>query len=58
MPKLLNIRQVARLFGVSKSTVEGWIKGGKLPPPTKRFGFRKWDAERLESLRKNKPDIR
>lgn len=54
MPKLINIRQVAELFGVSKRTVEGWVKDGKLPKPVRRFGFRRWDADKLESLLKNR----
>ncbi|HET9884009.1 MAG TPA: helix-turn-helix domain-containing protein, partial [Candidatus Binatia bacterium] len=53
MRKLLNVDQVAQLFGVSKRTIEGWIRDGKLPKPTRRFGIRKWNSEQLEPLRKS-----
>jgi excisionase family DNA binding protein len=53
MRKLLNIDQVAQLFGVSKRTIEGWIRDGKLPKPMRRFGIRKWNSEQLEPLRKS-----
>jgi excisionase family DNA binding protein len=53
MRKLLNIDQVAQLFGVSKRTIEGWLKEGKLPKPMRRFGIRKWNSEQLEPLRKS-----
>lgn len=53
MRKLLNIDQVAQLFGVSRRTIEGWIRDGKLPKPMRRFGIRKWDSEQLEPLRKS-----
>jgi excisionase family DNA binding protein len=53
MRKLLNIDQVAGLFGVSKRTIEGWIRDGKLPKPVRRFGIRKWNSEQLEPLRKS-----
>jgi excisionase family DNA binding protein len=51
--KLISIDQVAQLFGVSKRTIEGWLKDDKLPKPTRRFGIRKWDIEQLETLRKS-----
>jgi excisionase family DNA binding protein len=54
MSKLINIRQVAQLFGVSKRTIERWVKDSKLPKPIRRFGIRKWDFERLESLLKTR----
>ena len=53
MRKLISIDQVAQLFGVSKQTIEGWLKADKLPKPTRRFGIRKWDSEQLETLRKS-----
>jgi excisionase family DNA binding protein len=56
MPKLIDVYQVARLFGVSKNTIERWLAAGKLPKPTQqRFGCRLWDYERLESLLKRNP---
>jgi excisionase family DNA binding protein len=53
MRKLISIDQVAQLFGVSKRTIEGWLKDDKLPKPIRRFGVRKWDSEQLEALRKS-----
>ncbi len=49
-PKLLNKRQVAQLFGVSKSTIERWLQDGKLPRPKRRFGWARWHYEDLEAL--------
>jgi excisionase family DNA binding protein len=53
-PKLINKREVARLFGVSKSTIDRWLLAGKLPKPTKRFGSRRWDYDELAALLKSK----
>ena len=53
MRKLISIDQVAQLFGVSKRTIDGWVKDNKLPKPIRRFGIRKWDIEQLEALRKS-----
>ncbi|MGH7784320.1 MAG: MerR family DNA-binding transcriptional regulator [Candidatus Binatia bacterium] len=55
MPKLINIHEVGRLFGVSKSTIERWIQAGKLPKPQRSFGRRRWDYEKLQSMRKSRP---
>ena len=54
MRKLISIDQVAQLFGVSKRTIEGWLKDDKLPKPIRRFGIRKWDSEQLEALLKSR----
>jgi len=56
-PKLLNKRQVAQLFGVSKSTLERWLQDGKLPKPKRRFGWARWHYEELEPLLKSKTRI-
>jgi excisionase family DNA binding protein len=56
-PKLLNKRQVAQLFGVSKSTIERWLQDGKLPKPKRRFGWARWRYEELEPLLKSKTKI-
>jgi excisionase family DNA binding protein len=55
MPKFINIHDVARLFGVTKDTVERWIEAGKLPKPQRRFGRRKWDYEKLQAMLKSHP---
>jgi excisionase family DNA binding protein len=53
-PKFINKRQVAQLFGVSKSTIERWLQDGKLPKPKRRFGWARWHYEELAALLKNK----
>jgi predicted DNA-binding transcriptional regulator AlpA len=45
--KLINKKEVQRLFGVSKSTIDRWLRDGKLPKPQRRFGFARWDYEEL-----------
>lgn len=50
--KLINKKQVQQLFGVSKSTVDRWLRDGKLPKPKRRFGFARWDYEQLAALLK------
>jgi predicted DNA-binding transcriptional regulator AlpA len=52
--KLINKKDVQRLFGVSKSTVDRWLRDGKLPKPRRRFGFARWDYEQLLALLKVK----
>jgi predicted DNA-binding transcriptional regulator AlpA len=52
--KLINKRQVARLFGVSKGTIDHWLREGKLPKPERKFGSRNWDYEELAALLKSK----
>jgi excisionase family DNA binding protein len=52
--KFINKSQVAQLFGVSKSTIERWLRDGKLPQPKRRFGWARWDYEELAALLKNK----
>jgi excisionase family DNA binding protein len=53
-PKFIKKREVAQLFGVSKSTIDRWLLAGKLPKPRKRFGSRRWDYDKLAALLKSK----
>jgi excisionase family DNA binding protein len=53
-PKFINKSQVAQLFGVSKGTIERWLRDGKLPQPRRRFGWARWNYEELAALLKNK----
>jgi predicted DNA-binding transcriptional regulator AlpA len=50
--KLINKREVALFFGVSKRTVDVWLLDGKLPKPTRRFGLRRWELDKIRALRK------
>jgi predicted DNA-binding transcriptional regulator AlpA len=50
--KLLNKREVALFFGVSKRTVDVWLLDGKLPKPRRRFGLRRWELDKIRALRK------
>ena len=50
--KFVNKGEVARLFGVSKRTVDAWVADGKLPKPRRRFGLRRWEYEKIRALRK------
>ena len=45
--KLINKRQVARLFGVSMHTIDCWLHDGKLPEAKRTFPRQKWDYEEL-----------
>jgi predicted site-specific integrase-resolvase len=47
--------EVAQFFGVSKSTIDLWLRDGKLPKAKRRFGFKRWEYERIASLRKSNP---
>jgi predicted DNA-binding transcriptional regulator AlpA len=53
-PKFINKRQVAQLFGVSKSTIDRWLRDGKLPKPKRRFGWPRWHYQELAVLVKSK----
>src|SRR5918994_3109105 len=53
--KLIDKREAARLFGVSKQTINGWIKAGKLPQPRRSFFSARWEYEKLVPLVKFKP---
>jgi excisionase family DNA binding protein len=55
--KFITKRQVAKLFGVSKNTIDRWLMDGKLPNPETRFGLRKWNYQALVALIKTKPKI-
>lgn len=52
--RLIDKREAARLFGVSKQTIDGWVKAGKLPQPRRSFFSARWDYEELVSLVKFK----
>jgi excisionase family DNA binding protein len=49
--------EVAQFFGVSKSTINGWLRDGKLPKAKRRFGLERWEYKRIAALRKSKPGI-
>jgi excisionase family DNA binding protein len=53
-PKFISKRQVAELFGVSKSTIERWLRDGKLPQSKRRFVRARWNYEELLPLLKNR----
>ena len=53
-PKLIGKRQVAELFGVSKSTIERWLRDGKLPQSKRGFVWARWNYEDLRALLKNR----
>jgi excisionase family DNA binding protein len=56
MPNLINIKEVATLFGVTKNTIERWIEAGKLPKPQRSaFGKREWDYLKLQAVLKSGP---
>jgi excisionase family DNA binding protein len=51
-PTLLNVRQTARLLGVSEATVRNWanrgvLRAGRLPGS----GFRRFAADQVERMR-------
>jgi predicted site-specific integrase-resolvase len=55
MERLISKDQVRQLFGVSKSTIDRWVRAGKLLRPRRRFGFLRWDYEQVVALLKFKP---
>jgi predicted DNA-binding transcriptional regulator AlpA len=54
MERFISKDQVRQLFGVSKSTIDRWVRAGKLPRPRRRFGFLRWDYEQVVALLKFK----
>jgi predicted DNA-binding transcriptional regulator AlpA len=52
--RLITKREVAILFGVSKQTIDGWVKDGKLPQPRKSAFSARWHYEELVPLVKFK----
>jgi len=50
VPELLNIRQAAKYFEVSETTVYGFVRSGQLAPIPERFPmlFRVADLEALQ----------
>jgi predicted site-specific integrase-resolvase len=48
---------VAQFFGVSKGTIDGWLRDGKLPKAKRRFGIKRWEYEKIATLRKSKSGI-
>jgi predicted DNA-binding transcriptional regulator AlpA len=52
--KLISKKEVRRLFGVSNSTIDRWLRDGKLPKPKRRFGLARWEYEELITLLKFK----
>jgi excisionase family DNA binding protein len=55
--KFMTKGEVAEFFGVSKSTIDRWLRDGKLPRAKRRFGLKRWEYERIAPLRKSKPGI-
>ena len=52
--RLINKSEVAILFGVSKETIDRWVKDGKLPQPKRNVFSARWHYEELVPLVKFK----
>jgi predicted DNA-binding transcriptional regulator AlpA len=52
--RLIGKREAGRLFGVSKQTIDGWVKDGKLPQSRKSAFSARWHYEELVPLVKFK----
>lgn len=52
MTPLLSRSDLLSLLGISSSTLDRWIKDGRIPKPDYRFGPRspRWSQEALSSL--------
>jgi predicted DNA-binding transcriptional regulator AlpA len=52
MAPLLSGSDLRSLLGISSSTLDRWIKEGRIPKPDYRFGQRspRWSREALSSL--------
>jgi hypothetical protein len=47
--ELWDKRRMAREFGVTESTIDRWVRGGRLPQPwVRRRGRSLWAPERVE----------
>lgn len=45
MSKLMNIQQVADMFGVTKKTIYEWVKVGRISQPINKHGTPRWDHD-------------
>jgi predicted site-specific integrase-resolvase len=46
----MNKSEVARLFAVSKETIDRWVNDGKLPEPRRSLFSTRWQYEQLAGL--------
>lgn len=54
MNRLITKKQLRQLFGVSTSTIDRWVKAGKLPEPRRILGSPRWNYEEVVGLLKSK----
>ena len=52
MKGLITKKQLRDLFGVSASTIDRWVKAGKLPEPRMILGSPRWNYEEVVGLLK------
>lgn len=48
--RLLSVRQVAEVFGVSVATIWRWTAGGAIPTPIKIGGSTRWRRDEIEAV--------
>ena len=54
MNRVITKKQLRQLFGVSASTIDRWVKAGKLPEPRRVLGSPRWNYEEVVGLLKTK----
>lgn len=47
--KLLNINELADYLNVNRRTIYRYLAQGKLPPPLKKWGCKRWDPEKVRA---------
>jgi excisionase family DNA binding protein len=55
MPKLLRLKQVAELLGVSRETLKGWVRAGKFAPARRLGAAWVWEETELQTYLANLP---
>ena len=56
MSRLMNVRQIAEMFGVTKKTIYEWVKVGRISKPINKFGTPRWDHDdALKAFREYQP---
>lgn len=52
--RFLKSAEVAAALGVSKVTLKGWLRDGKIPEPTRdpKNGYRLWTAQEVVAIRR------
>ncbi len=50
MSRFLKLRDVCKLFGVSRYTIRNWVAKGEFPQPIRKGLFLRWPEEEIYRL--------